>query len=636
MPLQIETFKNGTGGSSLYKALSHPLAGEKAKELLDRLNQASPIAIYDPDGIAAAFSEFYPLNISTVAGYYVQNVEHLTRSLGGISALPVTQLPDTSSRTLFIASFDELRSQRQIAHLMPEGMQVISFAGLRLPDELLSDRTRYLTTLNFATNFVFFRDEEGHHTRLVTANYWARYGASDVRIWCRLFAGDGSVMATWTLECPEPEASVIIDSSEIRARFALPEFCGQLFIHVIGAAGHDVVKYALDTYGDGFDLVSQTHDANSWPADFYAGLPAPAADDDEEDVIVWVQNCHPIPIPSSEIFMCLMGGTQKVPLMTPIAPYATHRLSVSELLPEARWPQQIEIFAGKHLVRPRYEILSAAGHWRISHPNVERSDLVPDPEICRLGDVFGKGFLLPAPILPVADYTSVALPTPMATKQENLPVKALLFAADGRQVASYNFGNLRRSQSVAVDLSELVLSCDEGGGHVELVYDFDVGREADGWLHALFRYRDRRSGYVAETSFGAHIFNSALTFKSEPQSYSGPLPGLTTRLFLRIASAPLKTWCHLTYPISKQWLAKTTTQLILMSGVGREVARSKIAIPASGSLWWNVEEQFSSAQLASAGANSYVIIRDETCRLFGYQGAFAPDGSFGFDHMFGF
>ena len=32
----------------------------------------------------------------------------------------------------------------------------------------------------------------------------------------------------------------------------------------------------------------------------------------------------------------------------------------------------------------------------------------------------------------------------------------------------------------------------------------------------------------------------------------------------------------------------------------------------------------------------YIIIRDETCRLFGYQGAFAPDGSFGFDHMFGF
>ena len=633
MPLQIETFMNGRGGSSLYKALSHPLAGEKAKVLLDHLTHAGPVAIFDPDGVASAFSEFYPLNGCEVSGYYVQNIEHLTGSLGGMSAQPVTQLPDTNARTLFIASFDEFRTKRQVAHLMPDGMQVISFAALRLPEEILSDRNRYLTTLNFATNFVFFRDEDGHHTRLVTANYWTRYGASNVSIWCRLFADDGSILATWMMSCAEPEGAVIIDSAEVRARFGLSDFCGQLFIHVIGAAGHDVVKYALDTYTDGFALVSQTHDANSWPADFYAGLPAP---NDHEDVIFWVQNCHPIPIPPGEISIGLMGGGERVPLMDAIAPYATYRLSVSKLLPEAVWPQQIEIFAGKHLVRPRYEILSTSGHWRISHPNVERSDLAPDPEICRLGENFGKGFLLPAPILPVADYSSVALPTPMATSQKHLPVKALLFAADGRLVARHNFGNLRRSQSVAVDLSELALDLGESAGHVELVYDFSVGREVDGWLHALFRYRNRRSGYAAETSFGAHIFNSALTFKSEPQSYSGPPPGLSTRLFLRIAPAPLKTWCHLIYPISKQWREKSTTDLILVSGAGREVGRATITIPASGSLWWSVEEQFSSENLVSAGANSYVIIRDETCRLFGYQGAFSPDGSFGFDHMFGF
>ena len=28
-------------------------------------------------------------------------------------------------------------------------------------------------------------------------------------------------------------------------------------------------------------------------------------------------------------------------------------------------------------------------------------------------------------------------------------------------------------------------------GHAELVYDFRDGGEADGWLHALFRYEDR-------------------------------------------------------------------------------------------------------------------------------------------------
>ena len=36
--------------------------------------------------------------------------------------------------------------------------------------------------------------------------------------------------------------------------------------------------------------LSCTHDANSWPADRYAGLPAPAAG---ERVMLWVQNSHP-------------------------------------------------------------------------------------------------------------------------------------------------------------------------------------------------------------------------------------------------------------------------------------------------------------------------------------------------------
>ena len=58
------------------------------------------------------------------------------------------------------------------------------------------------------------------------------------------------------------------------------------------------------------------------------------------------------------------------------------------------------------------------------------------------------------------------------------------------------------------------------------------GGEADGWMHALIRYEDRRSGHTAETSFGSHIFNTLMMYKDEPQSYMGPPPGLSTRLFL--------------------------------------------------------------------------------------------------------
>lgn len=632
MPLQIETFRNGAGGSSLYKALTHPLAAEAAKKLLDQLAGSGPVAIYDPDGIVAAFDTFYPLNRANIAGYYVQNVEHLENSFGNHAARPVTELPRAKCRALFIASFDETRALQQIGHLVPEGMARFGLGSLKLPGEMLSDPAHYLSTLNFATNFVFFRDAGGHHTRLVSANYWTRYGGKNIRIWCRLFDGGGQVLATWILPCTDPEGSLIIDSAEVRARFGLPEFTGQLFVHVVGAAGHDVVKYALDTYGDAPGVLSQTHDANSWPSDLYAGLPAPG---EGEEVVLWVQNSHPSAIARNEIGLGLMGEGDVEYLDEDIASFSTRRLSVSELLPKAHWPQQIEIHAGKHFVRPRYEVTNAKGRTRISHPNVERSDLQSNPALAGLSKWFGKGFILPAPVLPCDRYRTTMLPTPMSTAQNHLPVKALIYDPSGRQIAEKRLGNLARRESMAIDLSSLA-GASRDGGHVELVYDFEAGREADGWLHALFRYDDKKSGHTAETSFGAHIFNSPLVWRGEPQSYSGAPPGLSTRLFLRIAPHPQETLCHLIYPVSEAWHAHSSTHLILMSGEGREVARRSLSIPASGSELWRAGEMFDADTLSSAGEHPYAIVRDETCRLFGYQGAFAPDGSFGFDHMFGF
>ena len=47
---------------------------------------------------------------------------------------------------------------------------------------------------------------------------------------------------------------------------------------------------------------------------------------------------------------------------------------------------------------------------------------------------------------------------------------------------------------------------------------------------------------------GHHIFNTVLTYKGEPQSYTGRPPGLSTRLFLRLGPEPIDTYCHLIYP----------------------------------------------------------------------------------------
>src|SRR5205085_11035393 len=175
-----------------------------------------------------------------------------------------------------------------------------------------------------------------------------------------------------------------------------------------------------------------------------------------------------------------------------------------------------------------------------------------------------------------------------------------------------------------------------GYGHIELVYDFSAGGDGDGWLHALFRYRHRRSGHSAETSFGAHVFNTILTYRDEPQSYTGRPPGLSTRLFLRLGEPAYDTFCHLIYPASRPWLPLSDTQIILHDAAGCEVARWHLAIPCSGSRLWGYRAAFDAATRAEAGAGAYIIVRDATCRLFGYHGLSDCNGSFSLDHMFGF
>jgi hypothetical protein len=169
-----------------------------------------------------------------------------------------------------------------------------------------------------------------------------------------------------------------------------------------------------------------------------------------------------------------------------------------------------------------------------------------------------------------------------------------------------------------------------------LVYDFAQGGSGDGWLHALFRYEDRAGGHQADSSFGAHIFNTALTYRDEPQSYSGRPPGLSTRLYLRLGDAPYDTLCHLIYPASTPWLPESTTDLLLYDRVGREVAKRRIAIPCSGSRFWRYGEMFDAAERERAAAGGYILIRDVTCRLFGYHGLLGSQGEFSLDHMFGF
>ena len=622
--LNIQTFDARAGGNVIYKALAHPLAAEGISRLYAGLT--GPVALYDPDHIAEALLAMYPVAIDAL---FVHDTAEVGVPRAGLTTQALTDLPGCGAKTVLVAAFDAERIVDRIAHLLPEGAAVATLDAIRLPAKMISVRARYLDKLNFATNFAFFREAHGLSTRLVSANYWANYGAGPMRLWLRLFGEDGAILATWEQDLPRGAGGFSIDSAEVRARFGLSAFTGQLFIHAIGAAGHDVVKYAVDTYAsDNGASLSCTHDANAWPSDRFAGLPAPAAG---EHVILWLQNSHAVPIPAGTVALDRMGAENPVTLDRDVGPFATVALDVAAMLPGVRWPAQVEVRTGRHVVRPRYEITKNE-RTRIAHVNVERDNLQPDPGIARLPAQMGRGYLLPFPILPRTQYRSIFQPTPMATTQSNLPVRLDVFDESGRKVTERFLGCLPRTHNLAMDFDDIGVEA----GHAELVYDFRDGGEADGWLHALFRYENRTSGHAAESSFGAHIFNTAMTYRDEPQSYAGPPPGLSTRLFLKLGDGRRNSFAVLIYPASADWHPVSRTSLQLHDGSGQLIAEAPIMIACSGSAMIWPHKAFSADTLRAAGPAGYVLVRDPTCRLFGYHGLMDDAGSFSLDHMFGF
>lgn len=657
MALNLETFSNAdlkggwrpgnnAGGHSLFKALGHPLAARRGKALYEICLRNGPIAIYDPRGMAGAFDALFGISRCDIEAVFVQRVEDLGTEVLGYKARALTELPGVTAKTLLILAFDAQRIREQLQPLLPAEIQILSLDDMRLDDDMLTNRSVYADPLNFATNFALFRDiaggapGQGLHTTLTTANYWSQHGAKDPELWLCLFDAGGKVLAEWREALPRPGALIVIDSRDIRARFGLDDFCGSLFIHALRVAGHDIVKYALDIHGEDGRALSCNHDANAWPADKYAGMPAPAPG---EQVILHIQNSHPTPIPAGAIGLGIMGEEAVSFLQTEIPPFATCPLNVTALLPQAHWPQQIEIHAGRYFVRPRYETLRADGRRRIAHANVERTDLRPDPNILGLSATMGKGYIMPLPVLPVRDFSSLVLPTPMAVLQDDLPLRAELYDAAGQKIAEHFMGCLQRKDSVPLNMDDWLgqsgVALSSGFGHVELLYDFRDGGQADGWLHALGKYTLRASGHVSETIFGAHIYNTPIIYKDEPQSYTGAPPGLSTRLFLRLGqnlSAGTDAICHLIYPASLPWRKKSSTRIILHDGGGNVVAEKQVAIPCSGSLFWRYSEMFDGAERRAAGDNAYVIIRDTTCRLFGFHGLIQAGNSFSLDHMFGF
>ena len=630
----LRTFDNQTGRNIFYRAAIHPMTAPLTEKLIKRVAEARSVAVYDPSGYFVDLAAMNDLSRWQIEGVYVQRMEQVGETRCGHKTRPVLALPDSNAELLFVADFDAERSLVQLGPCRSAAKRTESLDSLKLGPEWLTLPDRYLDPQNFVSDFLFFRDSGGLHTVVSTTNYWHGHGAGETRLWCRLFDGGGSAIATWEDRLPRDTGTITFDSREVRSRFRLGDFTGSLFVHVIGTARHDTLKYAVDLFDDSGRIATATHDSNPWPADFYAGLPAPRRG---EKVSLWIQNCYAAPIPAAAVGFRVMGGDSFAPLHEEIPPYATKAADIGALLPDVAWPAQIEVRADKYFCRPRYEIEYGEGLSSFAHANVERADLKPAADLPDVTRALGKGFILPAPILPREEWSTVLLPTPMATLQERLALTLRAYDSDGGLLTETPLGNRRRGEQVAIAIDEILANVApaSGYGHLELGYDFSEGAEGDGWLHALFRYARRDSGRMAETSFGSHLFNVAATWRNEPNSYLGPPPGLSTRLYLRLVDRPGRVMCHLIYPTSGRWRPLSETDLILHSARGEELVRRRIEIRCSGSALLDMNEIFTASERGRA-IGGYVIVRDKSCRLFGYHLFMAEAGGFALDHMFGF
>src|SRR3546814_19061538 len=72
-----------------------------------------------------------------------------------------------------------------------------------------------------------------------------------------------------------------------------------------------------------------------------------------------------------------------------------------------------------------------------------------------LSNLLGKGFILPAPILPRARFRSLALPTPMSTCQQHLPIALYAYDPEGREIGGRPLGKLPPNHATLVDLEEI-------------------------------------------------------------------------------------------------------------------------------------------------------------------------------------
>ena len=163
-------------------------------------------------------------------------------------------------------------------------------------------------------------------------------------------------------------------------------------------------------------------------------------------------------------------------------------VDVAELLPGLHWPAQIEFRAGRHVVRPRYEVIAGRPHPHRARECRARRPAAR-PRHPGAANLLGRGYLLPFPVLPprplphhrAADADGGdARPTCRSGSTCSTPTAASAASASSAACrATTTSRSTSTSSTPTADMpSWSMISA--------------TAASADGWLHALVRYEDRR------------------------------------------------------------------------------------------------------------------------------------------------
>ena len=183
MSLAISTFDNKSrSGDPLFKALGHPAVAKRIKAWIEDMGKRGALAVVDPWGQFSCLDALYDLSALTVSARYVQRIEDLPANQnGGVPVLLLSELAHTNAGAVMLAAFDADHARRALMPLIADRLPVFSFDDLKLEEQYLTNKRRYLDPLNFATNYALFRAGNGRHSVVRTAEYWSGYGAAAPR-----------------------------------------------------------------------------------------------------------------------------------------------------------------------------------------------------------------------------------------------------------------------------------------------------------------------------------------------------------------------------------------------------------------------------------------------------------------------